>query len=130
MAGAFVAVNVDMKTAATYFGTLEQAAAEVGALRLVAGSPLPYAYGIETGRTRTGRVARRLGGAHMLRAGMEAASDTIESLVMAHLARPGRGGKAMEDGIRRTVLGEVQRRTPVRSGRLRDSFVVRAGRLR
>lgn len=128
MAGTFVAV--DMRMAANYLGSIEEAAAQVGAQRLVAGSPLPYAHGIETGRTRTGRVARRLGGAYMLRAGMEAANARVESLIVAHLERPGKGGKALEDGIRRTVLGEVQARTPVRSGRLRDSFVVRAGRLR
>lgn len=128
MAGAFI--TVDMATAATYLGRLEDAAAQVGAQRLVAGSPLPYGGPIEIGFTRTGRVARRAGGAFMLRDGMNAATAKVESLVVAHLTAPGKGGKGLEDGIRRTVLGEVQARTPVRSGRLRDSFVVRAGRLR
>ena len=110
------------------FASYREAATEVDRLALVIGSPLSYAMGIETGRRPGGGVARKAGGAHMLRDGMEATQEQIPSLLAAEFERGAAVGKAIEDAIRRTTLTHVQRRTPVKSGRLRDSFTVRRGK--
>jgi len=122
-------VTVDgLPVAMRYFATMQAAMREVDHLRLVAGSALDYAYGIETGRTRRGRVARRLGGAFMVARGLEETQLMIPGLIVRMLEQGSGAGKDTTDAIRRTLLGHIQARTPVRTGRLRDSFVVKAGR--
>ena len=64
MAGVGVKV-VGLKEAQQYLHRLEQAAGSADATVTV-GSSLNYAYGIETGRHRSGRVARRAGGVFYL----------------------------------------------------------------
>jgi hypothetical protein len=122
--GIFVRVT-GTEGARRYFKTLADGAESIGALHLVAGSTVPYAYGIETGRDRSGQRRRRAGGAWMLRDGLRVTQEQIPILVAAMLTRGSAAGKDTTDAIRRTLLGNVQRRTPVRTGRLRDSFIVR-----
>lgn len=116
--GLFVRVT-GLDEAQQYFKMLADGARGIASLRLVAGSPLPYARGIETG------THRKAGPAWMLRGGLEATQGQIPSLVAAMLLHGTAAGKDTTDAIRRTLLGNIQRRTPVRTGRLRDSFIVR-----
>jgi hypothetical protein len=122
--GLFVRV-VGIDEAQRYFATLADGARGIASLRLVAGSPVPYSYGIETGHDRSGRLRRRAGGAWMLRGGLAETREQIPTLIAAMLTHGTAAGKDTTDAIRRTLLGNVQRRTPVRTGRLRDSFIVR-----
>jgi hypothetical protein len=116
--GIFVRV-VGLPDALDYFKTLAAGAAGIASLRLVAGSPLPYARGIETG------THRAAGPAWMLRGGLAETQAQIPPLIAAMLTHGTAAGKDTTDAIRRTLLGNIQRRTPVRTGRLRDSFIVR-----
>lgn len=126
--GAYIQIT-GADQAGAYLKRLSEASRDVGQTRLTVGSPLVYSFGIETGRTRRGRVARRAGGAFMLHLGLAAAQRHLPALIARAIETGDRGaGKQVEDAIRRTVLGQVQRRTPVRTGRLRSSFVVRSVR--
>ena len=58
-----ISVEIDSKAAQAALLEMDAAVRAVGALTLDAGSPLPYAFGIETGRKRSGALARRKGGA-------------------------------------------------------------------
>lgn len=112
---AFIRID-GLTEALTVFDSMDQASKELGRLMLAIGSPLRYARPQE---------ARR----HMLRDGVAASQALIPSLIAAEFDQGAAIGKAAEDAIRRTVLTQVQRRTPVRTGRLRDSFTVKRGRV-
>lgn len=87
------------------------------------GSPLPYAYGIETGRQRGGALARRAGPAHYLRGGLERSASRIQQLIARSLRE---GPEAAERAIlasEQTLVSEAQALTPVRSGRLQGSLI-------
>lgn len=101
-----------------------------GARRMASGrvtidSPLPYAYGIETGRHRGGRLARRAGGAWMLRRGLAAAMPSVREIAR---------GSDPTDPVWATLLvrlgGRARDRargyTPVVTGALRASLRVQA----
>jgi len=106
-------------------GRLEDAAATLGGATLEVFSALPYAYGIETGRSPRGRLARRLGGAYMFRNGVDAGLRGVDAEVAAAL--PG-GATAVAGallGAGRRTVDEVRRRTPVVTGRLRNSVTMR-----
>ena len=95
---------------------------------VVAGSPEAYAPGIETGRTRSGRVARRAGGAFMLTRAVQQVAPTVVPALVAALPQGA-------DATRRALLGRgvaiaeaARPGTPVRTGNLRASFVAATGR--
>lgn len=98
-----------------------QAAAHVNGPVIVLSSSAPYAYGIETGRHRGGRLARRAGGAWMFRDGIAAVRPKVPATLGRALLR----GPGAVDAAKRQLNAEaveaVRRRTPVRSGRLRAS---------
>lgn len=94
------------------------------------GTPRPYAYGIETGRHRSGRLARRAGGARMLsRAALLVQRILPAALAAAWLSGPRAMDQAWSQVARRGQT-EAQRLTPVgrrpNQRRLRDSYVVEA----
>jgi hypothetical protein len=62
-------VRIESRAALRALGDLAAGARALGGARMEIGSRLPYAYGIETGFTRSGRVARRAGGAWCRRPG-------------------------------------------------------------
>lgn len=124
MAGAFVTLHGHAQAVRKLRDTAD-AVATIGGLRLALGNPQPYFRAIETGR-RGGRPWRRAGGAWMAREGTRETAEQVSSLIVAEIRRGGRGaGKHVEDAIRRVWLTNVQRRTPVRTGQLRDRFFVR-----
>lgn len=125
MPGAFVTLQGHAEAARKLRDTAD-AVATIGGLRLGLGNPQTTYFGpVETGE-RGGRPWRRAGGAWMAREGTRDTERQIPGIIAAEIARGGRGaGKRAEDAIRRVWLTAVQRRTPVRSGRLRDRFFVR-----
>lgn len=89
------------------------------------GSPLPYAYGIEYGRKRSGALARKAGPAYYLQGGLEAVQDEAKGVITAALPQ---GPGAVDVAAQR--LGEIAQQraqaiVPVRSGALRNSIVSR-----
>lgn len=122
-------VRIESRAALKALGDLAAGARAAGGARVEVGSDEPYAYGIETGFRRSGRLARRAGGAWMLRDAKAAVEPQIEAVVGAALPH---GAAATDTAFRRLgeiLVGEIQARTPVVSGRLRDSMRVLSGGL-
>jgi len=87
-------------------------------------SLLPYAYGIETGRHRGGRLARRAGGAYMFRRGIDEVKAQAPAILgPAILKGPASVGQAKRK-LRDLGIERIRSYTPVRSGRLRTSVQV------
>jgi len=126
MAAPLLSVTLEgIGPAQAYLGTLRDGAATAGGARLFVFSNLPYAAGIETGRRRNGRVARRAGGAWMFRRGSQEALRGFDQELAQALPK-GRTGVTQAYLSRgRRVVDAVRRLTPVRSGRLRGSVQMR-----
>lgn len=122
MAYPLVAVRVDSDKAMQYLIQVRQTAERWGRSRTVISSNLPYTYGIETGRHRRGGLARRAGGAYMLREGLADTEEHMGDLIVESFARGPSAVPLAEANIGRMVVAAVRRHTPVVSGRLRDSF--------
>lgn len=123
-----IRVEVDATAAQAAIERAEQGARAVGAIRLGVGSDLVYAYGIEEGRHRGGRLARRAGGAHMIRRGLQEGGPRIAAyLGDAVPYGAGAVNTALARGVRIELIPAVRRLTPVRSGRLRRSMDARQG---
>lgn len=122
-------VRIESRAALRALGDLAAGCRAAGGARTGVGSDLPYAFGIETGYRRSGRLARRAGGAWMLRDAKAAMLPQIEPVLAAALPH----GAAATDGAFRRLGGLlvalVQAGTPVVSGRLRDSMRVLSGGL-
>lgn len=118
-------VEVDSKEAQRAIAEMEAARRAVGALGLDAGSDLPYAFGIETGRRRDGRLARRAGGAHMVERGIAQAGPTLETWVAEGIPYgPGGVNNAVKRWGRLVARPAIQSLTPVRTDALRASITV------
>src|SRR5215210_5698836 len=116
-------IRVDSDNALLYLSQLRDTARRWGRSRTTVGSDLPYAFGIETGRTRRGRLARRAGGAYMLRRGLDDAKPRIKPLIVAAFERGTSQDVGLaEANIGRMIVASIRKYTPVVSGRLRDSF--------
>ena len=90
-------------------------------------SSLPYAYGIETGYSPRGRLARRAGGAWMFRQGVEAGTRRLDARIGPAIAS-GASPSAVVGAyaqVGRDTVDEVRHRTPRRSGRLAGSVRMR-----
>jgi len=92
------------------------------------GSDLRYAWGIETGRRKIGRLARRAGPAHFLSGAVARVEPRLREPLAAALWE---GPHATDTALRRAgdaLVEEAQRLVPVRSGRLRRSIrAIRTG---
>ena len=102
--------------------TISDAAQEVASLDLQVGSSLPYAYGIETGYTRYGRLARRAGGAFMVARALEQMMPIVENRLAGTLLRGPSAARREVFSLANQTVQRIQAGTPVRSGNLRDSF--------
>lgn len=122
MAYPLVAIRVDSDDALKYLMRVDQTAERWGRSRTTVGSPLVYAFGIETGRHRRGGLARRAGGAFMLREGLADVEEHMMDLIVESFARGPSAVPLAEANIGRMVVAAVRRHTPVVSGKLRDSF--------
>jgi hypothetical protein len=121
MAGTYV--RVDSGKALRYLQQVRDTARRWGRSRTVVGSDLPYAFGIESGRTRRGRLARRAGGAYMMRQGLEDAKPRIRPLIVSGFEQGPSIVPLAEANIGRMVVASIRKYTPVgKTGNLRDSF--------
>jgi hypothetical protein len=96
-------------------------------LALEIGSPLPYAYGIEYGRDRSGRLRRRAGPAYMLTSALDEATDRLGDRLAEALPRGASGTRAALIAQAGEIRDVAKGRTPVRTGRLRASIQVAFG---
>jgi hypothetical protein len=118
-------VEIDSQEAQAALREMDAAARAVGAMTLDAGSDLPYAFGIETGRKRSGALARRKGGAHMIEQGIARSGPQLEAWVADGIPY---GVQGVNNAIRRwgrlVARPAIQALTPVLVGTLRTSITV------
>lgn len=118
-------VEIESEAAERALADMDAACRAVGALRLDAGSDLPYAFGIETGRHPSGRLARRAGGAHMVERGIERAGPQLERMVADGIPYGVQGvNNAIARWARIVARPAIQALTPVQTGALRRSITV------
>lgn len=122
MAYPTIAVRVDSDAALRYLMEARRVAERWGRSRTEVYSDLVYAYGIETGWHRRGGLARRAGGAFMLREGLKDTEEHMGELIIESFARGPSAVPLAEANIGRMVVAAVRRHTPVLTGNLRDSF--------
>ena len=103
-------------------GRVAAAAMRVNGPIISLSSPLPYAFGIETGRHRGGRLARAAGGAHMARDGINAMRPRVAPALGAAVLRGPSAVDAAKRQLQAQAVEEVRKRTPVQTGALRDSW--------
>lgn len=121
MTGVYVDLSgvEQVRAALQRLGAGIQAASET---RVLVGSPLKYAFGIETGWHRGGRLARRAGGAFYLLGGLQIVVATAGAILAQALAQ---GAAATVQAMTRLgydVQGQAQQIVPVRTGTLRRSI--------
>lgn len=104
-------------------------AAELGRTRLSVGSDLPYAYGIETGRRRDGRIARKAGGLWFLSGAARDVGPGAADTIVRSLDRgvPGVDGALRIVAMRLTQRARQLEAPANRSGRLAGSIQSRIG---
>ena len=103
--------------------TIAEGAKRLGKTRILVGSNLKYAFGIEYGRHRGGRLARRAGGAGMLQKGL----DSVRGSLPQDIGQALESGGSVYDAVYRNALRIVDvtmANTPVKTGTLRRSFHV------
>jgi hypothetical protein len=108
-------VRIESRAVMQALGQLADTARAMGGARVEAGSTEPYTFGIETGRTRSGRLARA------------AIAARIQPTLAAALMQGPAAADAAFRGLGDELVREIQARTPVVSGRLRGSMRVLAG---
>jgi hypothetical protein len=117
-----ISINVSgFGAARSFLGNIAAAAVRAGGPVVSLSSPLPYAYGIETGRHRGGRLARARGGAFMFRDGIRAMQARTPGTLAAAVLRGPAAVDAAKRSLNAQAIEEVRKRTPVRSGALRAS---------
>jgi hypothetical protein len=108
------------------FGKIGEASGRAGAARLSWASEVPYAYGIETGRHRGGRLARRAGGAYMMKRGAEEALRGFVDELKQEIRIGSRAGVDQTFlRLGRRGISTIRTRTPVLTGRLAGSIHMR-----
>jgi hypothetical protein len=116
-----------IKEALKYLADQESRARSFNRVRVLVGSNLVYAYGIEFGKHRNGRLARRAGGAFMLTNALKAVRPEIADI----FSRMGTSGFDFAMALYRLGLRLqtiAMGNTPVRTGSLRRSMhTVREG---
>lgn len=118
-------ISVRLIGAATtekYLSELRLSAQLLGTMRLQVGSDLPYAFGIESGRHRGGRLARRAGPAHYLKGGWEAVRPTVGSRLARVLPEGPAALKKEMQAIGNDTRDIARAIVPVRSGDLQRSI--------
>lgn len=120
---------VGLKEAQAALARLDAGCRAVGAMRLAATNDRVYAFGIETGRKRSGALARRAGGARMYERGLADAGPQLERMVADGLPY-GAGGvnNAVRRWGRSVAEPSIRQYTPVLTGALRNAVRVREAR--
>lgn len=108
---------------------LRDAAGRFSGPLLRVGADAPYAYGIETGKTRSGRTARQAGPANYLRGAVARVEPRLRVVVADGLLGGADSADRAIEQAGDALVAEAQRLAPVRSGRLRGSIrAIRTGR--
>lgn len=89
-------------------------------VRVVAAAP--YAYGIETGRHRSGRLARRAGGVFYLARALDAHKPRVKRTLADALPDGGAAVLRAWEGLGQAIETDARRMVVVRSGALRGSI--------
>lgn len=106
-------------------GYLERATrgcASIGALRLKLQTTKPYAWGIETGYRRDGRLARSAGGAYMLRDSWRQIAPEVGRGLANAIPASESGVAVTEARFGARWLSLARSMTPVKTGALRASI--------
>jgi len=101
--------------------TMRDGAERLGNTRILVGSNLKYAFGIEFGRHRGGRLARSAGGAFFLKKGLDSIKDSLPRDIGNALAN----GSSVYDAMLKNALqlqNVAMANTPVNTGSLRRSL--------
>lgn len=116
------------KEADAYLKNIGAASREAGRTVVRVGTALKYGHGIEFGRHRGGKLARRAGGAFYLTGAFRQVQPRIKRELAAALPK----GAAAVLGAMRRLAADVERiakqRVPVRTGNLRRSIHTVTGR--
>lgn len=118
---------VGLDVAERYLRQLQAGAAYAATIQSRIGAAAPYAWGIEFGRRRSGRLARRAGGALFLTNAWRAVWPTVTPTLA--VALPG-GEAAVARAVarlEREVVAGAAARVPVVSGNLRRSLYTTPG---
>jgi hypothetical protein len=115
-------VRVDMDDARKGLGQLLDGVKAVTSKPRQIGSDLPYAFGIETGRHRGGRLARRAGGAWMMQRGLAYLKAYYVDQVGPAIRKGAGPVKSAEAVLLRRTVETIRRGTPKRSGALAQSI--------
>ena len=102
----------------------QRQAAQFGRARVVVGSSLTYAFGIESGRHRSGALARRAGGVHYLARALQATRGEIRSLAK-RAGSEALIGRDLLLAVGFKVEARAKALVPVVTGTLRRSIVTR-----
>lgn len=110
-----------IEQAQAYLKVMEEGARRLGGTRILVGSDLKYAYGIEHGRHRGGSLARAAGGAMMLHQGLESVRDSLPRDIVKAIET---GGSVYDAVFKNALRAEnvTKQQTPVKTGSLRRSF--------
>jgi hypothetical protein len=84
---------IRMKDAQAMYAGLADSAVRFGREKATVGSDLKYAYGIETGRHKSGRLARRAGGSWAVRDSQQSVLAYAPGLIVREIERLGVHGK-------------------------------------
>lgn len=121
-----MALSIDFRVigfekAVAYLKQLIEESQKAGRIRILVGSNLKYAYGIEYGQHRGGRLARRAGGAMMLHRGFDSVQETLKADIADAIEKNGSVYDAMfKNALRAEAVAKAN--TPVKTGSLRRSF--------
>ena len=98
--------------------------AAVGQLRLKLQTGVQYAWGIETGYHRTGRLARRAGGAFYMRDSWRDTEPEVTRELARAIPQGDAGVLAVQHMLGPRWLMRAKARTPVKTGTLQGSIEI------
>lgn len=119
--GGFAIQVLGDEQAIAYLRTVEEGCRAAGSSNISVGSNLPYPYGIEFGHRRSGRLARRAGGAFMFRGGLEQIGGQADDWLAQGIEHGRAGVRDAQHKIGQAWVAAAIPLTPVVSGRLRAS---------
>jgi hypothetical protein len=120
-----ITINLQDRGGATRLAELRYGLSGFNNVRVVVGTPLVYGYGIDQGRHRGGRLARRAGPTHFLTGPFQEAQGKIKQDIAATLqANPGDlPNTLMRGGF--DIQKQAQTRVPKVTRALQRSVVTR-----